>query len=427
MKRLGMVAVLAIFVLSSVGSTNRMTGSVIDLTIGGPTLVLEERYQVTPQLDFTLCSHMVYDQQKLIRADTACALGAHGSGQVILIVDTGADPPLDLSPNIRGGYSGKRAAHSNYSEQGGCSGHGTAVASIAVSQEVGIADSAKAFIYNSSDSTLGICGGPSYNTEAGQMIHDSSWRVANFSNSSYWGGLLHIEDTLADGKVGSLLCYAAGNGGASAGNDLTDVNTNPFYMPATQQSYPVIAEAFSPSDTTKMDYSNYGVTMAWGAVGNVTADYASTGCAFGTCISGVAGTSFSAPGCAGYFALLFGTRPTMSAREAILITVATSQKVHGQRVPWDTVYGFGLLRADRAVCTQICTKPTITSNAVTTAAGSRLAYKVTRASGKAWTAWSLDTAYVATVDLVHDSLIIVSSAGAVSTHHGTVKIGTIQP
>ena len=264
-----------------------------------------------------------------IEADKVHGSGmALGAGINVAVIDTGIDyNHADLAANYKGGYDFVNDDSSPMDDNG----HGSHVAgTIAAVKDgsgvVGVAPSANLYALK----VLGSDGRGSYS----DIVAALNWAAGNdMQIASLSLGGTTSSTTLADAVKnaydnGLLIVAAAGNSGA-----------NSMLYPAAYSQ--VIAVGATTSSDTKASFSNYGSKLEMAAPGvsiksTVPGGYAT-----------YSGTSMATPHVSGVAALVWsnGIATTNAAVRSVLQSSALDIGAAGR----DSNFGFGLVRADRAV------------------------------------------------------------------------------
>lgn len=285
----------------------------------------------------------------LIKASSAYARGASGSGVVVAVVDTGVDlTHPELQSNIlNSGYDFVNDDSTAQDDQG----HGTHVAGIIAgvrgntvddSQKnmMGVAYSAKILpvkVMNSS--------GTGTYADIASGITYARTHGADVINMSLGGS--------ADSGVSSAISSAMSHGllvFAATGNESdTDPHWPAQYAATLNDSIAtgaIIAVGAVDSSKTVADFSNHcGVAKTWCLVAPGV-DIHSTVWDGGSSYAVHDGTSMATPFASGAAAVLLGEFPTLTSREVAELLLETADDLGDPGV--DDVYGHGLINLEKA-------------------------------------------------------------------------------
>jgi type VII secretion-associated serine protease mycosin len=263
------------------------------------------------------------------------------SSVVVAVVDTGVDldhPDLASRIDVANGYD--FVSHSPVADDD--NGHGTHVAGIVAASAnngIGVAGTApdcrilpvKVLDASGRGTTLDVADGIRWAVDNGADVINLS--LASATPDSYTRSA--VESALASNVV---VVAAAGNDGSSAGAS----------YPA---AYPgVVGVGASTVFNTRASFSNYGSGLDITAPGEgiwSTETPLDRGLYYGD----KSGTSMASPFVAGVAALVRSQNPTISQNRIAVHLQATAQDLGS--AGFDSGYGWGLVRADRAVQTPV--------------------------------------------------------------------------
>jgi parallel beta-helix repeat protein len=279
-----------------------------------------------------------------IGAPTAWSLST-GAGVKVAILDTGIqyDHP-DLAANIKGGISVLGETYStDPAEWNDGNGHGTHVAGTvaAVNNDVGVVGSAPAaWLYavkvlfdNGEGYVSDVIEGIDWSVQNGMQVINMSLGTPSDISA--------FEDACDRAfEAGFLLVAAAGKEG-DGNPDTTELS-----YPAAYDS--VIAVAATDSNDQVPSWSNSGPFIELAAPGvSVLSTYK------GSTYATASGTSMAAPHVSGTAALVWARNPSLTNVQVRSILSQTAEDLGP--AGRDTVYGYGLVRADEALQTNVLT------------------------------------------------------------------------
>jgi subtilisin family serine protease len=227
-------------------------------------------------------------------SDNRFSYGTTGAGVNIYVVDGGV---FAAHPDFGGRVRAAWTWDANYPAGQDCSGHGTAVASVAAGNDYGVAKGATIWSVRAND-----CDDWSWSStlEAGidwVTGHHIKPAVLNFSYGapSFWDGVApgSMHDAVVRAKAAGIFVVV------SAGNTNTDACTQ---SPANARE--VMTVGATRADDQRASFSNYGSCVDIFAPGDAV-DVASYRGGYAL----MSGTSFSAPMVAGVAALLYEKYP----------------------------------------------------------------------------------------------------------------------
>lgn len=268
--------------------------------------------------------------------DTARAKGYTGKGVTIALFDG----PVDTSaPELKG---------ANITDKSRCTieaatssrTHGTAMASLLVSRDYGIAPDATLLTYQSStigDVSLGSCENPggkrgnSISHLINQAIEDGA-QIVSFSEGSLARGD-DVKWAIARAMSQGVVVVAA------AGNNKTDENDA-----GLQWWSGVVGVSAITADGTFADYSSWGNGVTTAAVGGPVSirDYDTGG------VRSMTGTSVATPLVAGMLALGRQKWPDASANQLLQVLTQTALNPHHE---WNPYTGYGPINGGALVNT----------------------------------------------------------------------------
>ena len=268
--------------------------------------------------------------------DTARAKGYTGKGVTIALFDG----PVDTSaPELKG---------ANITDKSRCTieaatssrTHGTAMASLLVSRDYGIAPDATLLTYQSStigDVSLGSCENPggkrgnSISHLINQAIEDGA-QIVSFSEGSLARGD-DVKWAIARAMSQGVVVVAA------AGNNKTDENDA-----GLQWWSGVVGVSAITADGTFADYSSWGNGVTTAAVGGPVSirDYDTGG------VRSMTGTSVATPLVAGMLALARQKWPYASANQLLQVLTQTALNPHHE---WNPYTGYGPINGGALVNT----------------------------------------------------------------------------
>lgn len=268
--------------------------------------------------------------------DTARAKGYTGKGVTIALFDG----PVDTSaPELKG---------ANITDKSRCTieaatssrTHGTAMASLLVSRDYGIAPDATLLTYQSStigDVSLGSCENPggkrgnSISHLINQAIEDGA-QIVSFSEGSLARGD-DVKWAIARAMSQGVVVVAA------AGNNKTDENDA-----GLQWWSGVVGVSAITADGTFADYSSWGNGVTTAAVGGPVSirDYDTGG------VRSMTGTSVATPLVAGMLALARQKWPDASANQLLQVLTQTALNPHHE---WNPYTGYGPINGGALVNT----------------------------------------------------------------------------
>jgi len=268
-----------------------------------------------------------------IKADKAWDTYRGYKTVIIAIIDTGVDyTHSDLAVNyMPGGYDWVNDDFDPMDDNS----HGTHCAGIAAAvmdNSIGVVGVAQSKIW--AEKVLNSAGSGSWDDIANAIIHatDKQVNIISMSLGGYsYSSLLESACTYAYNK--NVLLVAA------AGNDNTNLNTNPFY-PACFNT--VIAVGATTSTDAKSSYSNYGDQVELSAPGdNIYSTVLSNSYGYKT------GTSMATPHVAGLAALIWSYKPTQSNGE---LRSSLQKAVDDLGTPGRDIYfGYGRINCQKQV------------------------------------------------------------------------------
>jgi subtilisin-like proprotein convertase family protein len=277
--------------------------------------------------------------------------GITGTGQVIGIVDGG----VQLShPDLNDNYN------SAASRSGGTSSHGTSCAGVSAAEAnngaggVGAAyDAEWSNLYYGSSSTTATNFGHRNDLND---IKTNSWGPWDDGTISYMSSAERsaLEGAVFNGRggLGTVFCWAAGNGGTS---DRVE------YDPYASSRLTLAIGAIGDADTRSY-YNERGssMTVVTHSNGNNRGIYTTTSGSSYT--SNFGGTSSASPLGAGIVALLLDANPTLTWRDVAGVLIDSARVNNPSHANWMTNatgrdisvdYGFGAIDADAAVQTAL--------------------------------------------------------------------------
>ncbi|MEQ8769524.1 MAG: S8 family serine peptidase [Phycisphaerales bacterium] len=284
-----------------------------------------------------------------INADAAWDMGYTGAGVTVSVVEGGyQDSHPDLLANNDAGAS----------QTVGQSSHGTGVAGIAAA----VGDNGMGAVGLAYNASLTEMNGASFDPGINALSFTFMNSVNDIKNNS-WGpsdnGALHswsaverdaIIDSVTNGRggLGTIVCWAAGNGGTS---DRVD------YDPYASSRYTFAIGSVGDNDTEAW-YNELGSSMlvVTHSSGNVRGTFTTnTGDAYN---NNFGGTSSASPLAMGAIALALEANPAMSWRDMMHALVETARKCDAGDSSWTTnaagqdisyKFGFGAIDAG-ALC-----------------------------------------------------------------------------
>ena len=169
--------------------------------------------------------------------------------------------------------------------------------------------------------------------------------------------------TVGRGGLGTVFCWAAGNGGEVGDNSAYDGYSGNRYTIGVAACGPDgVKASYSESGCNVMITAPGGTDPATGGKGIVAPDRLGAAGfvagSYSTANDDMAGTSFAAPMVAGVAALLLQADPSLTWRDVMHVLVWTAVPtdagdsgwfVNGAGLPYNPLYGFGLVKADAAV------------------------------------------------------------------------------
>lgn len=262
--------------------------------------------------------------------DRARAKGYTGKGVTVAIIDGEVDT---LVPELEGAHISAQTMCTITSSPGSTT-HGTAVASVLVSNGYGIAPSASLLTYRTGSKQDGDQASTDCIDGGNRLKYGYPWLINAAINDGAQIVNLSSSSTSQDDDLKWTIARSIAQGVivvASAGNEASDSNAA-----SLSQWSGVVGVAAIGADGNRQDYSSWGQGVTTTAIGGPVAvhDFASGQ------VSQQFGTSFSAPIVTGVLALAKQRWPEATSNQLLQLLVKTGLNPdHG----WNQYTGFGAI------------------------------------------------------------------------------------